>query len=175
MYAPHWRLASSRLPKSRIPFGCRSNSKSLQKSAQGRNAEGDSYPDHMSTEDSLCEVATQALINVGCAENQLEAREAPRPQPQLRHEEGQDHAQPGLNVLQSQVLCIGASISLHMDGQIMLDRATRCPVQRNASPAHGSTAQLVSAWHCSGKHKAGQQGGAGVEAHPKPGSVANDA
>ena len=54
----------------------------------------------MGAEDLLCEVAAQAFVDVSRAKHQLKAGETTRPQPQLRHEERQDHAQPGLDVLQ---------------------------------------------------------------------------
>jgi len=48
----------------------------------------------------LCEISPQALINIGCTQHQLEARQPAGPQSELSNKERQDHAQPGLDVLQ---------------------------------------------------------------------------
>mmetsp|Transcript_27668 Transcript_27668/g.81901 ORF Transcript_27668/g.81901 Transcript_27668/m.81901 type:complete len:286 (+) Transcript_27668:455-1312(+) len=59
----------------------------------------------------LGHVATQALVNIGAAEHQQEARAAARPRRQLRQQERDDHADARLDVLQRQVLRGRAAIN----------------------------------------------------------------
>ncbi len=50
----------------------------------------------LSSNPYLCEVATQALIHIGTAQHQQEARAAAHPRRQLCKEEGQHHANASL-------------------------------------------------------------------------------
>lgn len=61
----------------------------------------------------LGEVAPEALVHVGGAQDQQEALPAAHPGHELGQEEGQHHAQARLDVLQRQVLRRAAAVRLH--------------------------------------------------------------